>query len=320
MTIGTILLTGGAGFVGRELAARLRQRFADSRVVVAGLLTPERPDPEVVGFDLLDPASIERLVTTVRPDALVHLAAMTHVGEAQSRSDEVWRINALGASHLAEAVLKLAPHCRFLHVSSGDVYGVTANARNRLSEDDPPRPANIYAVTKLAAEYALQEAQLRGLRLVRVRPFNHTGPTQEPRFVVPRIVSQVAAIAKGEREPLLRLGALDRSRDFLHVRDVCDAYGAMLERFEAIEAAGVLNIASGEARTIQSVVDDVLELAGVQCEIVSEPSALRPYDVVHMCGDAGRARALLDWKPRVAWRDLLGEILAFHMQAGPPHG
>lgn len=315
---GPILLTGGAGFVGRELAARLRERFPDERVVVAGLQAADRPDADVVSFDLLDRTSIEDLIAAVRPGALVHLAAMTHVGEAQSRSDEVWRINALGTSHLAEAVLRLAPDCRFLHVSSGDVYGVTANVRKRLCEDDPPRPANIYAVTKLAAEHALQEAQLRGLRLVRARPFNHTGPAQEPRFVVPRIVTQVAEIARGMREPVLHLGALDRSRDFLHVRDVCEAYCAMLAKFDEVEPAGVLNIASGQARTIQSVVSDVLEIAGVACEIVSEPSALRPYDVVYMCGDASRAIGLLGWAPRIAWRDILEEMLAFHMRRGGP--
>jgi GDP-4-dehydro-6-deoxy-D-mannose reductase len=313
---GAILLTGGAGFVGRVLAPRLRARFPDSRVVAAGLASPAGDDPHAVSFDLQDPASIEGVIASVRPRALVHLAAMTHVGEAQSRSDEVWRINALGSAHLAEAVLRLAPDCRFLHISSGDVYGVTANARERLTEDDTPRPANVYAVTKLAAEYALQEAQLRGLRLVRARPFNHTGPTQEPRFVVPRIVTQVAEIALGRREPVLRLGALDRSRDFLHVADVCDAYCEMLAKFDAIEPAGVLNIASGQPRTIQSVVDDVLELAGVDCEIVSEPSALRPYDVVQMCGDASRARSLLGWTPKIGWRELLQEMLALHMRQG----
>ena len=316
----TILLTGGAGFVGRELAVRLRSRFPDSRVVVAGLPSADRADPDVVEFDLTEPASVERLIATVRPTALAHLAAMTHVGEAQDRRDEVWRVNALGTSHLAEAVLRRAPDCRFLHVSSGDVYGVTANTRERLAEDDPPRPANVYAVTKLAAEHALQEAQLRGLRLVRARPFNHTGPTQEPRFVVPRIVSQVAEIALGRLEPVLRLGALDRSRDFLHVRDVCDAYCEILARFDQVEPAGVLNIASGQARTIQSVVDDVVELAGVDCEIVSEPSALRPYDVVQMCGDASRARTLLNWAPKIGWRELLQEMLGFYMQVGPASG
>lgn len=315
MSLPTILLTGGAGFVGRELVPRLRARFPGSEVVVAGLQPEDRPEAEVLGFDLADPASVEALIAKVRPAALVHLAAMTHVGEAQSRRDEVWRVNAMGASHLAEAVLAHAPDCRVLHVSSGDVYGVTGNVTERLGEDDPPRPANVYAVTKLAAEYALQEAQLRGLRLVRARPFNHTGPTQEPRFVVPRIVSQVAQIVAGQREPVLRLGALDRSRDFLHVGDVCEAYCEMLARFDVVEPAGVLNIASGEARTIESVVADVLELAGVACEVVPEPSALRPYDVVRMCGDASRARTLLGWAPRIAWRDLLKEMLAFHIQA-----
>ena len=272
---GTILITGGTGFVGRELVGRIGRRFPASRVVVAGPEPASVEGAEFARFDLLDPRSVRELIATVRPTALVQLSGVTHVQEAQSGGERVWRANALGVAQLGEAVLELAPECRFLHVSTGEVYGVTGNDRLRLAEGDPLRPANLYAVTKCAAELALQETALRGLRLVCARPFHHTGPTQDTRFVVPRIVSQVARIAAGKQAPVLRLGALDRARDFLHVHDVCDAYCAMVEGFDQLEGERVLNIASGAARTIQSVVDDVLELAGVEAEVVSEPSALR---------------------------------------------
>ena len=310
----TILLTGGTGFVGRQLADRLRSRFPDSRIVAAAPAVSDGLTAEFAPFDLLDAASIYTLVADVRPSALVHLAGLTHVQEAQGSGEIVWRANALGAFHLAEAVLKTAPECKLLYVSSGEVYGVSGNTHAQLTEDAPLQPANSYAVTKCAAELAFQEAALRGLRVVRARPFNHTGPTQEPRFVVPRIVSQVAKIAKGEQEPVLRLGALDRARDFLHVHDVCDAYGEILQEFDRFAGAEALNIASGEARTIQSVVDDILDLAGITCEVVSEPSALRAYDVLRLCGDASRLRVTLGWTPQIAWRDLLKEMFAFHMQ------
>jgi GDP-4-dehydro-6-deoxy-D-mannose reductase len=311
----TLLITGGTGFVGPQLAERLRLRFPASRIVIAGPAPAEEVGAEFAAFDLLDPASIRRLVAEVRPTALIQLAGVTHVQEAQNSGELVWRANALGVAQIAEAVLELAPECRVLHVSSGEVYGVAGNDRDKLAEDDPLRPANLYAVTKCAGELALQEAALRGLRLVRARPFNHTGPTQPPRFVVPRIVSQVARIAAGRQQPVLRLGALDRARDFLHVHDVCDAYAAILEDFDRVEADGVFNIASGVARTIQSVVDDVLAIAGVEAEVVSEPAALRPFDVVRMCGDAGRLRARLGWTPRIGWSDLLSQMLDHHLRA-----
>jgi GDP-4-dehydro-6-deoxy-D-mannose reductase len=310
----TILITGGTGFVGGELPGRLRLRFPDARVVVAGPQPAPGSAEAFAAFDLFDTASIRGLVEAVRPTALIQLAGVTHVQEAQAGGDPVWRANVLGVLQLAEAVLAVVPDCRFLQVSSGEVYGVGGNETERLAEDDPMRPANLYAVTKCAAELGLQEAALRGLRLLRARPFNHTGPTQEPRFVVPRIVSQVARIARGEQEPVLRLGALDRARDFLHVHDVCDAYAVMLTEFDRVEPLGVFNLASGQARTIQSVVDDVLELAGVAAEVVSEPSALRPFDVVRLCGDATRAWTELDWTPKIAWRDLLAEMLDRQMR------
>lgn len=310
----TILLTGGTGFVGRELVGRLRLRFPDAAIVVAAPAPVDGLAADFVAFDLLDPDSIRNVVAAVRPSVLVHLAGLTHVQEAQNSGEIVWRANALGAVHLAEAVLAHAPDCRLLFVSSGEVYGVSGNDIPQLAEDAPLGPANAYAVTKCAAELTFQEAALRGLRVVRARPFNHTGPTQEPRFVVPRIVAQVAKIAKGEQDPILRLGALDRSRDFLHVHDVCDAYCAMIDTFDDLGAASVFNIASGQARTIQSIVADIVELAGIECEVVSEPSALRPYDVQRLCGDAGKLRKTLGWAPKIAWRELLQEMLAYHLR------
>lgn len=310
----TFLITGGTGFVGRELVGRLRLRFPAARIVVAGPQTADVEAAEYARLDLLDPASIRALVEGVRPTALLQLAGLTHVQEAQAGGELAWRVNVMGVARLAEAVLEFAPDCRVLHVSSGEVYGVSGNTQAQLAEDAPLRPANVYAVTKAAAELALEELALRGLRLLRARPFNHTGPSQEPRFVVPRIVYQAARIATGQQEPVLRLGALDRARDFLHVYDVCDAYCTMIERFDEVEGDGVLNIASGVARTIETIVSDVLELAGVSCEIVSEPSALRPFDVVRLCGDAHRARERLGWTPRIAWRDLLDEMLHHHLR------
>jgi GDP-4-dehydro-6-deoxy-D-mannose reductase len=312
---GTILITGGTGFVGGQLAGRLRRRFPASRVIVAGSEPATGGAAEFAQFDLLDPPSIRGLIASARPTALIQLAGVTHVQEAQASGERVWRANVMGVAQLAEAVLELAPECRVLHVSSGEVYGVTANDKTPLAEDDRLRPANLYAVTKCAAELALQEATLRGLRLVIARPFNHTGPTQQTRFVVPRIVSQVARIAAGKAEPVLRLGALDRARDFLHVHDVCDAYVAIVEAFDRLEGEAVFNIASGVARTIQSVVDDTLSLAGVEAAVLSEPSALRPFDVVKVCGDASRARVRLGWRPSIAWADLLKEMFDHHLAA-----
>lgn len=190
------------------------------------------------------------------------------------------------------------------------MYGLSANSYDAVPEEAALKPANIYAVTKAAAELALAEIAMRGLKLVRLRPFNHTGPAQSDRFVVPRIVNQVARVKLGLQPPVLRLGATDRARDFLDVQDVCDAYVAAMDRFDQVEPLETLNIASGVARTIGSIVEDVISVAEVACEVQSEATALRPFEVVRVCGDASRARRELSWEPRVLWGKTLERMFA----------
>ena len=144
--------------------------------------------------------------------------------KASRDPDTAWWANVDGTRALAAALMRHAPECRLLHVSSGEVYGLSFNGGAPLDEGAPLRPANPYAAAKAAADLALGEMALRGLRVVRLRPLNHVGPGQSPRFAVAAFARQIARIEAGAQPPVVRTGALDRARDFLDVRDVCDAY------------------------------------------------------------------------------------------------
>jgi GDP-4-dehydro-6-deoxy-D-mannose reductase len=150
---------------------------------------------------------------------------------------------------------------------------------------------------------------LRGLRLLRLRPFTHVGPGQSPDYALAAFARQVALIEAGRQEPVLRTGALDRWRDMLDVRDVCAAYAAALAPPTALENGAVLNIASGVPRELAGVVAELLALAGVRAELRTEAARLRPTDVLRTQGDATQARALLGWAPRVPWAITLGDLL-----------
>lgn len=301
-----ILVTGAAGFVGRHLLAALGAAFPDAAV----LATARDPAPGCRVLDVIDAGAVAAAVAEFRPTACIHLAAVSAVPQAQRAPAVAWRVNLHGSLHLAEAILAHAPGCQFLFVSSSEVYGRSFTAGRPLDETALPAPMSRYAATKAAADLALGALAGEGLRVVRLRPFNHTGPGQSDNFAITAFARQVARIAAGLQSPQLDVGALDPQRDFLDVRDVCAAYVACLSRSEALPPGTILNIASGTPRRIGDVLADLLALAGVQASVQTRADLLRPVEIPTAAGDAARARALLGWAPCIPWGDTLAGVLA----------
>lgn len=150
-----------------------------------------------------------------------------------------------------------------------------------------------------------------GLKAIRVRPFNHTGPGQTERFAIPAFAAQIARIEAGVQEPVIRVGNLDARRDFLDVRDVVDAYLRLALSPDPFEPGLVLNLASGTARRIGDVLDELLSLARVSIRLETDPSRLRANDTPFAIGDASRIRELIGWKNRTPWSATLADVLAF---------
>lgn len=292
----SLLVTGAGGFVGRHLLPLLRARFPG-----AALHAP--------ALDVTQAEAVADTVRRLRPDACVHLAAIAAIPEARREPDRAWRVNLHGTLHLARAILAQAPECLLLFISSADLYGASFRAGAALDETALPAPMNTYAATKAAADLALGALAGEGLRAIRLRPFNHTGPGQSDAFVVAAFARQVARIAAGRQAPVLRVGALDPRRDFLDVRDVCAAYVNCLERADSLEPGTILNIASGRPRRIGDILEGLLRAAGVAAAIETDPARLRPAEIPIACGDAGRARALLGWEPHVPWEQTLRDVL-----------
>lgn len=298
MTPERILITGGSGFVGRHLLPALSRAFPNATI-------------DAVGTDLTDRVALASRVRHVRPDACVHLAAVSALREARRDPDHAWGVNLHGTLNLATAILADAPNCMLLFVSSADAYGSSFRSGQPLDEMAPLAPMNAYAATKAAADLAIGALAAEGLRAIRVRPFNHTGPGQPAEFVVPGIAEQVARIAAGLQPPVVRIGALDPQRDFLDVRDVCAAYVACLQHAEALPAGTIINIASGTPRSVRSVLEALLALGRVDARIETDPARLRGSDIPVACGDASRAHALLHWRPAIAWEQTLRDTLTY---------
>ena len=299
-----ILVTGAGGFVAGHLIPMLRTAFPAAALTLCG------GQPEMVALDVADAAAVDALVAAVRPDACVHLAGISAIPAARRDPDLAWRVNLHGTLALARAVLAHAPDCSFLFASTADIYGRSFRAGLPLDETAPTAPTNTYGATKAAADLALGAMAGDGLRSVRLRPFNHTGPGQSADFVVPAFARQVARVAAGLQPPVLQVGALAPQRDFLDVRDVCAAYLACLQRRDTLEPGTILNIASGTPRRIGDVLDDLLRLAGVAARPETGAALLRPAEIPLACGDATLARRTLGWAPVRAWEDTLRDVLA----------
>ena len=286
-----IWITGAAGFVGRRLAARLS---AAGHAVIG-------VDREV---EITDAPRVARSLASARADAIVHLAAMSSQAGALREPTPAARVNYWGTRAVLEAARCEAPNARILLVTSGAVYGNSGAGAAPFRESDPLAPATPYARSKACADLIAARYVERGLDVVRVRPFNHTGPGQPPEFVAPAFARQVAAIAAGKSAPRIAVGNLDSVRDFLDVDDVLDAYERLLDRGVP---ADVYNVASGVGRRIGDLLDTLIELAGTRCAIEVDPARVRPTDTA--IGDASRLRAVTGWQPRVPFVETLRRLL-----------
>lgn len=302
MSLRRILVTGAGGFVAHHLLPRLAAAFPDATLVPVGG-THAR-------LDVTDADAVARLVEAGPPDACLHLAAVTHVPTATSDPDLTWRVNLHGTLVLARALQKANPACVFVYVSSGEVYGRSFAAGTPLDETGLLAPMNTYAATKAAADLAIGAMAATGLHAIRLRPFNHTGAGQAPNFVVPAFARQVARIALGLQPPRMQVGALDPCRDFLDVRDVCDAYVACLAHAGSIAPGSIFNLCSGVPRRIGDILEALQRLAGVAPEVTTGTALLRRAEIPSATGNAAAAQAAFGWAPRIPWEQTLADVLA----------
>jgi len=307
----SILVTGANGFVGRHCLPLLRQRFPMARLI-AGVRPPEGPcagADQTVALDLTAPASLEAAVRQAQPDAVLHLAAQASVPAAFADPLATWQANLLGTLSLADAVLRHRPEALFVHASTAEVYGLSFRAGTALDEGAAFSPANPYAASKAAADLALGEMALRGLRVLRMRPFNQVGAGQSEAYVVAAFARQVARIEAGWQEAVIRTGALDRWRDMLDVRDAAAGYAAALAHGAELPPGQAINLASGTPRRVGDILAELIALAGVRVRIETDPGRLRPTDVETTRGDAGLARRVLGWQAVIPWGESLAAVL-----------
>jgi GDP-4-dehydro-6-deoxy-D-mannose reductase len=166
-----------------------------------------------------------------------------------------------------------------------------------------------YGASKAAADLALGALAIKGLRCVRFRPFNHTGPGQTEAFVIPAFAMQIARIEAGLSPPVMRVGDLQSQRDFLDVRDIADAYVRAVQRSDHIEPGLILNVASGIPRKISDVLQMLLAQTAMNIAVETDPVRARASGLSVVVGDATRARRALEWRPKYAFERTISDVM-----------
>jgi GDP-4-dehydro-6-deoxy-D-mannose reductase len=290
-------VTGSSGFVAGHLVPYLRS-LGDEVVTL-----DRSGEPPV---DVTDTHRVRDVLRRARPDAMYHLAALSHVGESWDAPETVFRVNAEGTLSVLRACADAGVE-RVLVAGSADEYGVVDVDDLPITEEAPIRPITPYGASKAAADVlALQAFLADGLGTLRVRAFNHTGPGQISTMLVPGLAARIAT-AEREGQHVIKVGNLDVVRDLTDVRDVVRAYRLLVEHGTPGEA---YNVCSGHGVTVREIATGLMALSSSRFTLVVDSELLRTVDVPRLVGSPARLYAATGWEPEIDLRATMRDVLS----------
>ncbi len=303
-----VLVTGATGFVGRHLGRVLSAEGLE----VHGTCFPDHPCPgdrQLYHVDLRSAEPTDAVLERVRPDWVIHLAAVSNVRRSWEDRRATVETNLVGTSNLFEAVRRFAPSARVLFTSSSDVYGLPRSGEYPFREEDPAEALNPYAYTKLAGELLCRfYAKVERLDIVVVRPFPHTGPGQGPDFVFSDWASQIVRIERGRSAPVIRVGNLGVRRDYSDVRDVVRGYHLLLLKGRPGE---VYNICSGRAVSLKEILARLLSFSTTPVKVEVDPAKLRKTDIPFLAGDGSKIGRETGWTAEIPLERTLRDLIEY---------
>lgn len=306
-----VLITGATGFVGSHLSEYLASKSAYE--IYGTSLTETDPKEnskiQIEKIDLTDYSKVFELISKIKPDQIYHLAAFTSPADSFDNPTPVVLGNIEIQMNVLNAVKNARLNSRFLVVTSAEVYGLVEVKDLPIGEQTEFRPANPYAVSKVAQDFlALQYFLSYKMDIVRVRPFNHTGPGQSPSFAIPAFAQQIAKIEKDKQEAVLKVGSLSAKRDFTDVRDIVKGYTGLMEKGVNGE---VYNIGSGKSHSTKELLDILLSFTERKITVEEDPSKIRPVEVPDVYCDYTKLNSLTGWRPEISIEKTLQDTLDY---------
>ena len=308
-------VTGIGGFVGSYLARDLVRESLEVHGIVeresSHFLFGKELESKVFLYpcDIRDSERLTKILRDVNPDRIFHLAAVGSLPQASLEVERTFQTNFIGTLNLYEAVRKSGANPRILFVGSAQEYGLTFNEIRPINEDCPLRPVDPYSASKASADLlSFQYCFGVGLPIIRVRPFNHTGPGQSEHFVCSSFAKQIAEIESGRKEAIVTVGNLKARRDFLDVRDVIRAYQLALERGKIGE---VYNICSEKSISIGEILALLLGLSSKTIRVVRDAARGRDLEIFEMLGDCKKFKNDTGWQSRILLEQTLEDLLNY---------
>lgn len=312
-----VLITGITGFVGSHLAEYILKHHPGVEIYGIRRWRSRTENIEhlldkihVLECNLVDASSVKTLIADVRPDKIFHLAAQSFVPSSWNAPAESLTTNIISQLNIFEAMRESKLLDTWIQIAcSSEEYGMVYPDEVPIKETNPLRPLSPYAVSKVSQDYlAYQYYMSYGIKAVRTRGFNHTGPRRGEVFVCSNFSKQGVEIEKGKRPPVIYVGNIEARRDFTDVRDMVHAYWLSLEKCEPGE---VYNISSGSAIAISELLNMVIANTGRKIEVKSDPARLRPSDVPLLLGDYSKFHKATGWKPEIPFQQTLSDIMDY---------
>lgn len=321
-----VLVTGITGFAGSHLAEYLLAEHPEVKIFGTWRWRSRMENIEHLGdkitlleCEMRDAVAVRKALIESQPQAIFHLAAQSFVPSSWRSPNDTFTANVQGQTNLFEAVRELGLDPTIQIACSSEEYGMVYPDEVPIREDNPLRPLSPYAVSKVAQDLmGYQYYQSYGLKVIRTRGFNHTGPRRGEVFVTSNFAKQIVEIELGLRAPVIKVGNLDAIRDFTDVRDMVRAYWFAVQKGKPGE---VYNIATGEGIHIHELLNRLLALSTAKVTIETDPERLRPSDVERLIGDASKFRQDTGWAPRVPFDQTLRDVLGYWRERlGPKAG
>jgi GDP-6-deoxy-D-talose 4-dehydrogenase len=293
-----ILITGSNGFVGTYLKNELLATGKD----VWGI-DFKSYSHNTFSANIMNENALIGILKQVEPDYIIHLAAIADVDQAIE--SQVYEINFKGTLNVLNACIQLKKIPRFVFISSSLVYGNIPVECLPIDESFAVNPVNHYGASKAAAEIAVKTFGCEyGLEYVIIRPFNHTGPGQTEKFVVPKIVN---AFRNGDSH--ISLGDTNTIRDFTDVRDIVKAYSGIIQFFKNGE---IYNVASGKGITVSNIVEKLEQISGRAITIDKKEFLLRKSEIKSIVGNAEKIRKDIGWQAIISIDETLNAMFCEH--------